>query len=116
MRSRISGSFRGLDCSSLLQNLGTTLQSIAKTLDPNGGIPFLQKTISGILDFTNSLTDFSHHFLRVDLKAAAAQTASDALPTNGKLGDDAVFQVAVDADDFVTVTSSEEMTRTPPGW
>ncbi len=92
------------DFSTLLTNLGSSLQDIVPNLNPSS-IPLISQQISDIIDLTQTTTNLANQLQRQVLVGYGN------LPANFQLGGDANFSVAIGSAAPVAVDLSQSLTQ-----
>src|SRR5688572_10792755 len=89
----------------LLQQLGASLQGITDSLAPIGGIPFLESSIDKVLNFGESLFEYSGGYFNAIFSGADNYVGSSAAPSDGVLEHVLKnFEIKVGNGSFVTIT------------
>jgi hypothetical protein len=95
------------DFTSLFNQLGSGLQAISASLNPNtahGGIPFISTQVNQVVDLNAMLSTFTHALYNEVLAAPSAA------PANGQLSADAHFAIQIDSNAPVSVTLTQAAT------
>jgi Ca2+-binding RTX toxin-like protein len=95
-----------LDIGSLLNRLGSSIQSVASGLNPGGGIPFVGEKLGKLADYTGTLTDLAHSLFDIEYSGSSSYTAPSAILPSGPLTQsvNAVFGIQVNDGPLVQVT------------
>ena len=87
----------------LLRNLGTSIQSVAKGLNPDGGVPFVGEAVSQAVNFAELLDDLTAPLFDARLTGATSHTSQAEAQAN--ITAPATLTVSLDNGAPVSVTS-----------
>src|SRR5579884_4084888 len=96
------------DFSGLFTELGATLQHVASNLNvnaANGGIPYVGKQVSDVVDFTQMMSNLTQKL------SVQAIIATGTAPANGQLSGDAHFSIVLGNNSPVAVTVTQSSTQ-----
>ena len=97
------------DAAALLQQVGPSLQSLAGSLTPKGGVPFVEDAISRIVNFTDQLNDFAGGLFDAVFDGASSYTGSAAARVGEDLTNDAVLKITLEDGDAATAPLTAQL-------